>query len=504
MQIFEDDAQKETTEQDVTVTETVLKNENEESFEELLEESTQQTPELFEGDVIVGEIVQITETNIFISYGGKNDAIAEVADYKKKDGTLPFKEGETLKGYIVKKTDQETIVSRSLNKAHVSDYILSDAFERKIPVSGKVQSVIKGGFSVDILGARGFCPMSHMSLNPISSNTEFIGKTFDFEIIDFQDLGRNIVISRRVLLAKEKADKKRETLASLELGSVVPGKVMRITNFGAFVDIGGIEGLLHISQISWNKIVSAAEILQKGDEIEVKIIELSKNKIGLSLKELQEDPFDERVKELEVGMILKGVIISNETFGSFVDIGGGVSALIPISEMAKGRRIKDASEVVNPGDQIEAEIIKLDPVKKKISISLKSLEPDPWDNIEHFVINESVTGTIENINKHGIFVQVSAGLTGLIPKSKLRYAKEKLEEKEIGAQIEVRLVEIDSENQRISLEPAEMDEMPERPAKNTYSNNHNNNQRSGGERSNWKRYAIQKKQDASGNPFQDL
>lgn len=465
----------------------------EKSFSELIEDSIQKSQDFDEGDVVEGEIVKITDTTIFVSYGGKNDAYAEIGDYIDRNGKLPFAVGDLLKGYIVKKTETETVIAKSLSKAHVSDYILSDAFEKKIPVEGKVLSVIKGGFAVDVLGARSFCPMSQMDSKPISDTNKFIGKTFDFEIIDYQDRGRNVVISRRVILDRALIEARKEILAKVNVGDTIKGKVTRITAFGAFIDIGGVEGLIHISKISWRKIDSPSDVLSLGDVIDAKIIGIKKEKISLSIKDLLENPFFEAAEKLEVGETVTCKVLNNAAFGSFVEIQPGVTGLIPISEMSRGKRIKTPGEVLNKGDVVEAQIIKINIESQKISLSLKALQPNPWDLIaEELSENEAVEGIIESVNKFGVFVNIFKGITGLVPKSKMKYAKEQLEKENVGEMMKVRIINIDIEQKRISLEPAETVDIPEDKESPKHTT------------TNWRKYAIQNKNSSDDSPFNEL
>ncbi len=438
------------------IEETIEESEGE-KFEHMLEESLTHIQHLEVGDKVSGEILNITDSYIFITLGGKRDAYAEKADYIDKKGKLPFKIGDTLAGYVVKCSDTETMIAKSLTSVNVN--ILHEAFEEKIPVSGKVQSLIKGGYIIDISGVKTFCPLSQIDNKLLVEPKKFLNQTFDFVIIDFKDNGRNIVVSRKVILDEEKNKLKEETLKKLEIGSVIRGKVTRLTSFGAFVDLGGVDGLLHISQFSWSRIDSPSEVLNIGDEIESKIIKMKGNKISLSMKALQENPMDIALKELNEGDVVSCRILRNLPFGSFVEIKSGVEGLIPISELARGRRINNPSEVVTEGELVEAQILKINPEKRKISLSLKSLQPDPWDNIYEYVAeNDIVAGEIENVVSFGAFIKIRDGITGLLPSSKIKIAGVKLDKSNAGEEFKVRVVKIDTDARRISLEPTNMPE----------------------------------------------
>jgi len=420
-----DEPVAETVETDQPQQEEPKKEFEDEQLEQLLEESFGKIKNLQLGDKVEGEIINITDSFIFVSLGGKRDAYAEKVDYQDKDGNLSCKVGDTLSGYVVKYTETETFIAKSL--VSVNKRVLKEAFEDEIPVSGKITAFTKGGFIVDVSGVRSFCPKSHIDSRKSIDVKFYVGKNFDFRIIDFKDNGRDIVVSRRVILDEEIAKQKKATLEQIELNSVVKGKVVRLTNFGAFVDLGGIEGLLHISELSWVRVESPSEVLTIGDEIDVQIIKMQGEKISLSMKTLQENPFEATVKEIKEGDNVSCKVLRNLPFGSFVEIKPGVEGLIPISELSMGRRINHPSEVVNEGDQVEAQIMKINLETKKISLSLKALQPDPWMNIYEYVsANDVVTGVIENIANFGVFIRVTDGVTGLMPSSKIKLAGIKL------------------------------------------------------------------------------
>lgn len=459
-----------------------------ENFEQMLEDSLVNIKQLEIGDKVSGEIINITDSYIFVTLGGKRDVYAEKQDYIDKSGKLSFKVGDTLEGYIVKDTETETLIAKSLVSVNLN--ILHDAFEEKIPVNGKVQSMTKGGYIIDISGIKAFCPISHIDDKIVIEPKKFMNETYDFRIIDFKDKGSNIVVSRKKILDAEKKKLRKEILKGLELGSIVDGVVTRLTNFGAFIDIGGIDGLLHISQFSWGHIDSPSEILNIGDEVKAKVIKIKGEKISLSMKALQENPVEAALRELTEGEVLTCKVVRNLSFGSFVEIKPGVEGLIPISELCRGRRINNPSEVVNEGDIVEAQILKINIDKQKISLSLKALQPDPWDVIGNNINeNDVINGVIENVVNFGAFIKISDGLTGLLPASKLKIAKVELDSKNVGEEFKVRVVKIDKTAKRISLEPTNMPESFE------------------DDKDGWHKYKKEKKQQdhiSEDNPFANL
>lgn len=439
------------------VAETSEESTEDEIFEHLLEESLANIQQLEVGDKVSGEILNITDSYIFVSLGGKRDAYAEKADYLDKKGNLNYKIGDILKGYVVKYSETETLIARSLLAVNLS--VLEEAYAAKIPIRGKVTSLTKGGYNIDISGIRVFCPLSHIDGKLVVDPQQYVSETFDFRIIDFKDNGRNIVVSRRVILDEEKDKIKLETLAKLKIGAIVQGTVIRLTSFGAFVDLGGVEGLLHISQFSWTHIESPSDVLNIGDVIEAKIIKMKGEKVSLSMKVLQENPLDKAFAELQAGDIVKCKVLRNLPFGSFVEIRSGVEGLIPVSELARGRRVANPSEILSEGDLVEAQILKMDKDKRKISLSLKELQPDPWDNLDQeLAANDVVTGIVENVANFGAFIKIRDGVTGLLPNVKLKAAGDKLDKNNIGQEYKVRIVKIDMTEKRVSLEPSNMPE----------------------------------------------
>lgn len=434
-----------------------------EDFGAMLEQNLNQVNfNLKKGDVVEGEVVSITESHINISLGQKQDVYAELGDYMN-DGVLEIKAGDKIKGFIVKMTENEIVVAKSLNASHGNKKLVREAFEKNIPVKGKVTQAVKGGFSVDVLGIRAFCPISHIDATPNSDPAQFIGNVFDFDIIEFEK-NNNIIVSRKALAQKNASAAKNKRLEEINVGDIITGKVLRLTSFGAFIDIDGLEGLLHISEFSWERIEKADDVLTLGQEISVKVIRKENDKISLSIKATLENPMIGAMDDLNEGMIVSCKILRHENFGSFVEIKPGVEGLIPLSLMTS-RKIKHPSNVLNIGDVVEAKIVKLDKNENKISLSIRDLEVNPWDTIsELFQVNQEVEGTIESVNDFGAFIKVSEGLVGLLPKSKIARAKLKLSTKEIGTTMIVKISGIDENARRISLEPLNMPEWEDRSA----------------------------------------
>jgi small subunit ribosomal protein S1 len=497
---------EEVTEEEKKVEETEKDSADEstkEDFETMLETTFVDTDKVGEGDVVTGKVIAINENYIFVSLGGKNEAIAEREDYQTKTGKLKVEIGDEIKGFIVKKTESEIVISKSLNRKYVDKGFLREAYEQKIPVNGKIVSTVKGGFSVEILGTRAFCPFSQADIRYISDPQTMIGHYFDFEITEISQDMRNIILSRKALLEKEVQEMKKETMEKLEVGAVLEGVVIRIADFGAFVDLGGIDGLLHISQLSWVKVNNPRDVVKIGDKIQVKVIGIDGEKIALSMKELQPDPMIKALEEINEGDIVKCRILRNESFGSFCEIKPGVEGLIPISEMLHGSRVNNPSEVVSVGDLVEAQIIRINRDERKISLSLKALKDDPWETIDDLVKEgDEVEGIVESITSFGVFVRIQEGLTGLLPKSKIARSSTKFNEGDAGQKVNLRVQQIDKLKKRISLEPLDM----EPQANNEYfpSGDSRDSRDSRKPRTDWRKYANSSQDVPEDNPFSDL
>ncbi|MCF7921018.1 MAG: S1 RNA-binding domain-containing protein [Candidatus Cloacimonetes bacterium] len=468
-------------------------------FEEMLEESLSGITDYQIGDKVSGEVINITDSLIFITLGGKRDAYAEKSEFADKNGKLELKVGDKLEGYISKYSDTETCISPSLIGVNLQ--ILREAYEQKIPVSGKILSMIKGGFLVDISGIRGFCPMSQVSNKMVPDYKVYLSNNYDFRVIDFTEKGKNIVVSRRALLEEKEQEQRSLTLSKIQLDDIVKGKVVRLTNFGAFIDIGGVEGLLHISEFSHTRVESPSDMVSIGDEVEVKIIRMKGDKVSLSFKALSPDPTDLVLAELQEGDVIKCRVLRNLPFGSFVEIKPGVEGLIPISEMDRNRRVVNANDILKPGDYVEVQVLKVKLEERKVSLSLKALQPDPWESIKNEVeVGEVITGRIENVANFGTFIRLKEGITGLLPNSKMKIAGLTFTKENIGEEFMVRVSRIDPDNRRISLEPTDMPEQEPRPARGERDNNRDKD-RDG----DWRQYKQEKKNEVDeDNPFSAL
>lgn len=486
-----------------------------EEYLRMLEESFQNTTEIKKGDVVEAPIASISDQFLILNLGGKFDAYAEISEFSDEKGVLQYKVGDNLKGYVVDKNDQGYVVAKSLTKQHVDKQSILEAYEKKIPVQGKIYSPTKGGFNVDILGARAFCPVSQVSLRPVDDTAQFIGKTLDFLVIECSENCRRIVVSHRQLAEIQDKENRAAALDRLHEGDIVKGKVMRMTSFGAFVDLGGIEGLMHVSEISWQHVVKPQDELKVNQEVEVKILEIKGDKVALSMKALQENPFVQALSEMHEGDVINCRILRLHNFGAFAELKPGVEGLIPISEMSRNRNISHPREVLKEGAFVQVQILRIDPDTNKISLSLKALQEDPWDKIDELAqINNPFEGTVESSTNFGVFVTITDGVTGLLPRSRIR----KTDNFKSGDKVTLMVTAIDKDNRRITLDYTDRradevvethrrsDENVSREPRNDSFRRDNSSRRPSRGRSDeeWRKYASQKVNTNEDNPFKDL
>ena len=432
------------------------------SFAELFEQQEKESakqPRLEAGQKIETTVIAITADTVFVDTGSKVDGIVERSELEK-DGELPFAVGDAIELFVVSITAHEIRLSTALRgQGNIS--LLEDAKNAGIPVEGKVVAVIKGGYHVEIMKRRAFCPLSQIDIRPVQEPETFVGQTLPFAITKLEQHGRNIVVSRRVLLEVEQAEQLAEILKTLEVGSVVETTVTRLTSFGAFAEIApGVEGLIHISELSWGRVSQPDEVLSIGDVIRVKILSIETTDRGtrfsLSIKEITEDPWTNISEKVNEGDTFTGKVIRNAPFGSFVEILPGIEGLVHISEFSYEQRIHKPEEMVNPGDTVSVKVLTLTPDQKKLSLSMRAMAGDPWLTIgETFSVGATVMGTMEKRAAFGLFITLAPGITGLLPASVVQQSAAKNDIAKLGAgdAIEVVIQNIDATQRKISLAP---------------------------------------------------
>ncbi len=381
------------------------------------------------GEKISGEIIAVGKDSVFVNTGTKIDGAAEKKELLNENGEFPYHVGDVLELYVVAVTENEIRLSAAISGAGGLN-ILREAFEGRIPVEGKVTEECKGGFRVEIMQQTAFCPVSQMDLRFVEKPAEYVGTSHHFQITRFEENGRNIVVSRRVLLERELEKTRKVFLEKLVPGAVLEGKISSLMPYGAFVELfPGIEGMAHVSELSWSRVEKPEDILSQGDIVTVKIMKIEPGKkekdlkISLSVKEAAGDPWESSQEQFRPGDKVKGKVTRCAAFGAFVEIAPGIEGLVHISEMSYKKRVMKPEDVVHEGELIDVLIKDIDMEKRRVSLSLRDAEGDPWTDIgEKYSVGQSVTGTLEKREKFGFFVTLEPGITGLLPKSKISKA----------------------------------------------------------------------------------
>jgi small subunit ribosomal protein S1 len=423
----------------------------------LKEYDRKETKRLHVGDKVRVEIISISKDTLFVDTGMKIDGTVEIAELLDENGSLPYRIGDTLELYVMSIRSRGIVLSRALSGVGGLN-MLEQAYEKNIPVEGKVKSVLKGGLEVEVMKRRTFCPASQVDIKYAGNLEDFVGNTFNFLITEFEEEGRNIILSRRILLEQEQEKNKASFRQELAEGNVVTGRVVRVMPFGAFVELTpGIEGLIPISELGWARVDKVEDLLHEGDTVTAKIITLSPEKVTLSLKQVSADPWDSVSERYSAGQKLRGKVTRLAKFGAFVELEPGIDGLVHISEMSYLKRINNPSEVAKPGDAVDVMIKEVDGENHKISLSIKDAEGDPWIDIENkYPLGKPVTGIVEKKERFGWFIQLEPGITGLMPKSRVDKVPDPavIEKLSAGDKIIVKTEEINATERRITLAPA--------------------------------------------------
>jgi len=415
------------------------------------------------GDKISGKIVSIGKDAVFVDTGSKIDGVVDKAELLDKDGELSFAEGDTLELYVVALSDEEIKLSKALSGIGGLN-MLKEAYHKAVPVEGKISETCKGGVRVDILQRKAFCPVSQIDINFVEDPADFVGETFNFLITTFEENGRNIVVSRRELLAREQEKTRKEFYQTLSVDTTLDGTVTRIMPYGAFVQLAsGVEGLVHISEMSWSKAAKAESLVNVADSVRVKVIGIEPDKkpgllkISLSMKQLAEDPWINAGEQFQAGKKVQGTVTHCANFGAFVELAPGIEGLVHISEMSYTKRVLKPEEVVTAGETVSVLIKEVDLEKRRLSLSIRDAEGDPWVDIaEKYKIGQSLKGILEKKEKFGYFINLEPGITGLLPKSYLSRADKpaELEKLKEGDGIPIMIEAINPDERKITLMPA--------------------------------------------------
>ena len=410
---------------------------------------------LVPGQRVTVTVVAVTADTVFVSAGSKVDGIVDLAELDEKN---PPAVGDQLDLYVVTVSPQEVRLSKMMSGAGGLT-ALEEARDARLPVEGKVKAEVKGGFAVEIMKRRAFCPMGQMDLRPVTDAESFIGKSFPFIITKLEKNGRNIVVSRRVLLEEEQTENRTAFLATVKEGDIVEGVVSRLAPFGAFIELSpGVEGLAHLSELSWARISQAEDAFAVGQSVTVKILGIAESdkgpRISLSVRQAADDPWLDVAEKLHEGDIVSGKVIRLAPFGVFVEVLPGIEGLIHISELSYEKRVNKPEEIVSEGEMVSVKIKGIDLEKKRLSLSLRDVGGNPWDTVEdHFAIDQELNGTVEKRAVFGLFVNIAPGITGLVPASSIAAARDKkgLDKAPPDSAVSVVIREIDSAARRITL-----------------------------------------------------
>jgi len=443
----------------------------EQSFEELYEESLKS---MKEGEVVPGVIIQVSDDYVMVDIGYKSEGQIRISEFADEEGNINPNVGDEVEVLLERHEDENGEIVLSKEKAakiKVWDDI-SGIYKDDGVIEGRIVSKVKGGLSVDI-GVQAFLPGSQVDLRPVRNLDSLIGQQFEFKILKYNKKRRNVVLSRRVLLEKERETLKTETLEKLEEGKVLEGIVKNITEYGVFVDLGGIDGLLHITDMSWGRVGHPSEMCSIGDTIEIMVLNFDpeKERVSLGLKQLSEDPWNTVDERYPVSNRVAGRVVSLTDYGAFVELEPGIEGLIHVSEMSWTVKIRHPSKVVAVGDTVEAVVLNLNKENKRISLGMKQVEPNPWDIIgEKYPVGTTIQGKIKNITDFGLFIGIDEGIDGLVHISDLSWTKRIKHPSELykkADEIQAIVLNIDKDNERFSLgvkqlSPDPWEEIPNR------------------------------------------
>ena len=428
-----------------------------ENFAQLFEESLK-TIETRPGSIIKGTVVAITKDNVLVDAGLKSESVISIDQFKSLTGEVEVSVGDEV-DVSLKATDDgfgETILSRDDAKRHEAWQVLEKAYEEKETIIGVINGKVKGGFTVEVSNIRAFLPGSLVDVRPIRDTTHLEGKDLEFKVIKLDQKRNNVVVSRRAVIESESSVERDELLASLAEGIEVKGIVKNLTDYGAFVDLGGIDGLLHITDMAWKRVKHPSEIVNVGDEIQVKVLKFDRERtrVSLGMKQLGEDPWVAIANRYPEGSKLSGRVTNLTDYGCFVEIQEGVEGLVHVSEMDWTNKNIHPSKVVNLGDTVEVLVLEIDEERRRISLGLKQCIANPWEEFaKNFNKGDKVSGKIKSITDFGIFIGLDGGIDGLVHLSDISWAggEEAVRDYKKGDEIDAIVLQVDPERKRISL-----------------------------------------------------
>ena len=438
---------------------------SEKSREELTKTYDESLNTVKDKDVIEGTIIALNKREAVVNIGYKSDGIIPMNEFRYNPD---IKVGDVVEVFIENQEDKkgQLILSHRKARASRSWERVNQALENDEIIKGYIKCRTKGGMIVDIFGIEAFLPGSQIDVKPIRDYDIFVGKTMEFKVVKINPEFKNVVVSHKALIEAELEQQKREIIAKLEKGQVLEGTVKNITSYGVFIDLGGVDGLIHITDLSWGRVSHPEEVVQLDQKLNVVILDFDdeKKRIALGLKQLQPHPWDAIADTLKVGDKVKGKVVVMADYGAFVEVATGVEGLIHVSEMSWSQHLRSAQDFMKVGDEVEAVILTLDREDRKMSLGIKQLKKDPWEDIEvRYPVGSKHTAKVRNFTNFGVFVEIEEGVDGLIHISDLSWTKKVKHPSEftqIGADIEVMVLEIDKDNRRLSLGHKQLEENP--------------------------------------------
>jgi small subunit ribosomal protein S1 len=417
------------------------------------------------GEIISGIVVSINSKDVVLNIGFKSDGLVSVSEFRD---TPDMKIGDSVEVFVESQEDAngQLVLSRKRAKTQKSWERINSALDNDEIITGFVKSRTKGGLIVDIMGVEAFLPGSQIDIKPIRDYDVYVGKTMEFKVVKINHEFKNVVVSHKVLIEDDLENQKTEIVAKLEKGQVLEGTVKNITDFGVFIDLGGVDGLLHITDISWGRIEHPREVLALDQKINVVVLDFDdeKKRIALGLKQLTPHPWQSLDENIQVGSKVKGKIVTVADYGAFLEIIPGVEGLIHVSEMSWSQNLRNPQEFLKVGDEVEAQVLTLDRDERKMSLGIKQLTPDPWQNAaDKYAVGTKHIATVKNMTNFGVFVELEDGIDGLIHISDLSWSKKVNHPNEftkVGEKLDVVVLELDVENRKLSLGHKQLEENP--------------------------------------------